>query len=34
MRKEVYDTMHWWLKKGIDGFRMDVVRCLSGKSLR
>ena len=25
MRKEVYDMMHWWLKKGADGFRMDVV---------
>ena len=25
MRKEVYDMMHWWLKKGVDGFRMDVV---------
>jgi len=25
MRKEVYDMMHWWFKKGIDGFRMDVV---------
>lgn len=25
VRKEVYDMMHWWLKKGVDGFRMDVV---------
>ena len=25
LRKEVYDMMHWWFKKGIDGFRMDVV---------
>lgn len=25
VRNEVYDLMHWWLKRGADGFRMDVV---------
>lgn len=25
VRREVYDMMHWWFKKGIDGFRMDVI---------
>ncbi len=25
VRLEVYDMMHWWFQKGIDGFRMDVI---------
>jgi len=25
LRKAVFDMMHWWLNKGADGFRMDVV---------
>lgn len=29
VRKEVYDMMHFWFKKGIDGFRMDVVTFIS-----
>lgn len=29
VRKEVYDMMTWWCKKGIDGFRMDVISMLS-----
>lgn len=29
VRAEVYDMMHWWLKKGIDGFRMDVINLIS-----
>jgi oligo-1,6-glucosidase len=29
VRAAVYDMMHWWLKKGIDGFRMDVINMLS-----
>ena len=29
VRSEVYDIMHWWLKKGIDGFRMDVINMIS-----
>lgn len=29
VRKEMYDVMHFWYKKGIDGFRMDVVSLIS-----
>ena len=29
VRDAVYDMMDWWLKKGIDGFRMDVISCIS-----
>jgi oligo-1,6-glucosidase len=29
VRRQVYDLMHWWLKKGIDGFRMDVINMIS-----
>jgi oligo-1,6-glucosidase len=29
VRSEIYDMMHWWLRKGIDGFRMDVINMLS-----
>jgi oligo-1,6-glucosidase len=29
MRQEIYDIMHFWLKKGIDGFRMDVIPFIS-----
>nr|WVH01974.1 hydrolase [Naematelia aurantialba] len=29
VRHAVYDMMHWWLKKGIDGFRMDVINFIS-----
>ena len=25
VRDEVYDLMDWWLAKGVDGFRMDVI---------
>lgn len=28
-RAEVYDMMHFWFKKGIDGFRMDVITFIS-----
>lgn len=28
VRKEVYDMMSWWLEKGADGFRMDVINLL------
>ncbi len=27
LRKEVYSAMRFWLDKGIDGFRMDVLNC-------
>ncbi|MGM0509107.1 MAG: glycoside hydrolase family 13 protein, partial [Fusobacteriota bacterium] len=29
VRNEVYDMMKWWLDKGIDGFRMDVINLIS-----
>lgn len=29
VRVEIYDMMHWWLQKGIDGFRMDVINMIS-----
>lgn len=29
VRQEVYDMMEWWFKKGIDGFRMDVINLIS-----
>lgn len=29
LRNEVYAMMDWWLRKGIDGFRMDVIDMIS-----
>lgn len=29
VRCAVFDTMRWWLDKGIDGFRMDVINLIS-----
>src|SRR5262249_40881781 len=29
VRRDIYKMMRWWLDKGIDGFRMDVVNMLS-----
>lgn len=29
LRNEVYEMMTWWLDKGIDGFRMDVINMIS-----
>ena len=29
LRKEIYDMMHFWFQKGIDGFRMDVIPFIS-----
>lgn len=29
LRAEIYDMMHYWFKKGIDGFRMDVITFIS-----
>ena len=29
VREEVYEMMTWWLEKGIDGFRMDVINLIS-----
>jgi glycosidase len=25
VREAIWDLMHWWMQKGSDGFRMDVV---------
>jgi alpha-glucosidase len=25
VRKELYEMIHWWLRKGIDGFRVDAI---------
>ncbi|MEO1768947.1 glycoside hydrolase family 13 protein [Candidatus Enterococcus ferrettii] len=29
VRQEIYDIMNWWLDKGVDGFRMDVINLIS-----
>ncbi|MEB3751603.1 alpha,alpha-phosphotrehalase [Geobacillus sp. FSL W8-0032] len=29
LRRRLYDMMHFWLKKGVDGFRLDVINLLS-----
>ncbi len=29
LRNDVYDMMRWWLDRGIDGFRMDVINLIS-----
>ena len=29
VRREVFDMMNWWLEKGVDGFRMDVISLIS-----
>jgi oligo-1,6-glucosidase len=29
VREEIYKMMTWWLDKGIDGFRMDVINFIS-----
>ncbi|MCU7667162.1 glycoside hydrolase family 13 protein [Bacillus thuringiensis] len=29
LRKEIYDMMCYWLDKGVDGFRMDVINFIS-----
>lgn len=31
VRDEVFSMMDWWCKKGIDGFRMDVISLISKK---
>ncbi len=31
LRNEVYDIMRFWLDKGVDGFRMDVINLISKK---
>ncbi|NGM81888.1 alpha-glucosidase [Paenibacillus sp. 7124] len=29
LRNEIYEMMSWWLDKGVDGFRMDVINFIS-----
>ena len=29
VRREAYDMMKFWMDKGIDGFRLDVITCIS-----
>ena len=29
VRQEVFDMMNWWLEKGVDGVRLDVIRLIS-----
>ncbi|MFP4618155.1 MAG: alpha-glucosidase [Spirochaetaceae bacterium] len=29
LREEIYKMMRWWLDRGIDGFRMDVINLIS-----
>ncbi|MFC0524257.1 alpha,alpha-phosphotrehalase [Pontibacillus salicampi] len=29
VRNSVYDMMHFWLQKGVDGFRLDVINLIS-----
>ena len=31
VREEVFEMMNWWLDKGVDGFRMDVISLISKK---
>ncbi|MDL2327100.1 alpha-glucosidase [Ruminococcaceae bacterium OttesenSCG-928-A11] len=33
LRQEVYDTVRFWMDKGVDGFRMDVINLISKGSL-
>lgn len=28
LRKDIYGMMTWWLEKGVDGFRMDVINMI------
>lgn len=29
LREEIYEMMQWWLDRGVDGFRMDVINMIS-----
>lgn len=29
MRRDIYEMMHFWLKKGVDGFRLDAITYIS-----
>ena len=32
VRQEVFDMMNWWLDRGVDGFRMDVITLISKRT--
>lgn len=32
MRNDLYEMINWWLNKGIDGFRLDVINFISKES--
>jgi len=34
VRRAIYDMMNWWVDRGIDGFRMDVINLISKHELR
>ena len=29
VREEIYEMINWWLEKGVDGFRLDVINLIS-----
>ena len=29
LRQEIYEMINWWLEKGVDGFRLDVINLIS-----
>ncbi len=31
VRQSLYDTVNWWLDKGIDGFRIDAITHIKKK---
>jgi oligo-1,6-glucosidase len=33
VRRAIYDMMSWWVERGIDGFRMDVINLISKHEL-
>jgi oligo-1,6-glucosidase len=33
VRQAVYATMNWWVDRGVDGFRMDVINLISKSAL-
>ena len=33
VRQAVYDMMNWWVDRGVDGFRMDVINLISKRDL-
>ncbi|MFR7478022.1 MAG: alpha-amylase family glycosyl hydrolase [Acutalibacteraceae bacterium] len=32
-RRDVYDMLNWWLQKGVDGFRLDVINLMQTPGL-